>query len=203
MVLHLQSTIQTAKKKKFSYAIWDELVSPSPPCHCYEVLASFQGDNNQSKIQPQVMIYSRIKTSSTLRYFNSLTAPALFFRRDICVLPSLQVMFSIGQINSQLWARASLHSESLSFCLGGSLSLCLGGRWEEAAGSFGNGENSAAVCSISEWGRNNEIISTPINPNLTDAAWNNATERKKQNKARIKINFFCRKMEMAKQFNWY
>ena len=122
--------------------------------------------SNQNQFSPGVFILI-----AYLREFWSFSA----FPERICDENS-QKSICTRFLQFVLLSNVQIHSHSLSQSISSEFELRLA-----EAGSFGNGENSAAVCSISEWGRNNEIISTPINPNLTDAAWN-ATEGKSKTK---------------------
>ena len=127
-----------------------------------------EGEPVKKGISQPLWKHHNINCHDLIRAPRAVVPHALFFR---------DVFKCANQFT--LWVRASPQIwASLSFC------FCL-----EGGGWLGSGENSAAVCPISEWGRNNEIISTPINPNLTDAAWN-ATTGGKQNKARIQT-LFC------------
>ena len=141
--------------------------------------------SNQNQFSPGVFILI-----AYLREFWSFSA----FPERICDENS-QKSICTRFLQFVLLSNVQIHSHSLSQSISSEFELRLA-----EAGSFGNGENSAAVCSISEWGRNNEIISTPINPNLVDQPlechWG-----KKWNKTKIKNHFLSE--SYLPQWEWF
>ena len=129
-------------------------------------------------------------------------------RQAVCTLSSPALVN--GQWGQSIWIMNSVEAFAVKvlffkrthqYCQSLPLpALVVGGGGGEESGSFGNGENSAAVCPISEWGRNNEIISTPINPNLVDQPlechWG-----KKWNKTKIKNHFLSK--SYLPQWEWF